>query len=246
MSLLTVAFTVLGSAGNLAGNDRSQDHGLAHAAPAAAVAREYMSGLQPNRDAGSRAFVAAGGTTGTTPKLIARSVRAPADYRDSARERRMVLALFAPHPYHGVARLQVAERWPRSGLLPLGSQPAAPRQPPRHSPSIEIGRLAAHSRDVQPVHSRLAQLLRQLLPNEIASDKEDRSLCHPLGAGTGGVQVTASILGPNDVLKVIDQGADDTTNAVSIRSFFKKTAGLRTTTSTLEATVIETRHRIPD
>ena len=66
------------------------------------------------------------------------------------------------------SRPQVAERWPRSGLLPLGSQPAAPLQPPRHR--IEIGRLAAHSRDVQPVHSRLAHLLRQLLPNEIASD----------------------------------------------------------------------------
>jgi alpha-D-ribose 1-methylphosphonate 5-phosphate C-P lyase len=36
------------------------------------------------------------------------------------------------------------------------------------------------------------------------------------------VQVTAAILGPNDVLKVIDQGADDTTNAVSIRAFLPR------------------------
>jgi len=68
----------------------------------------------------------------------------------------------------------------------------------------------------------------------------------PYGWGTGGVQVTAAVLGPNDVLKVIDQGADDTANAVSIRKFFVRTAGVRTTTSTADATVIQTRHRIPE
>ena len=67
----------------------------------------------------------------------------------------------------------------------------------------------------------------------------------PYGWGTGGIQVTASVLGPDDVLKVIDQGADDTTNAVSIRRFFARVAGVRTTTRTGEATVIQTRHRIP-
>ncbi len=41
-----------------------------------------------------------------------------------------------------------------------------------------------------------------------------REMPMPYGWGTGGVQVTASILGPDDVLKVIDQGSDDTTNAV--------------------------------
>ena len=66
------------------------------------------------------------------------------------------------------------------------------------------------------------------------------------GWGTGGVQVTASVLGPDDVLKVIDQGADDTTNAVSIRRFFERTTGVRTTTRTDAATVIQTRHRIPE
>jgi alpha-D-ribose 1-methylphosphonate 5-phosphate C-P lyase len=73
-----------------------------------------------------------------------------------------------------------------------------------------------------------------------------REMPMPFGWGTGGVQVTASILGPDDILKVIDQGADDTTNAVSIRKFFALTAGVRTTTSTDEATVIQTRHRIPE
>ena len=73
-----------------------------------------------------------------------------------------------------------------------------------------------------------------------------REMPLPYGWGTGGIQVTASVLGPDDVLKVIDQGADDTTNAVSIRRFFGRTAGVRTTTRTAEATLIQTRHRIPE
>ena len=73
-----------------------------------------------------------------------------------------------------------------------------------------------------------------------------REMPMPYGWGTGGVQVTAAILGPADVLKVIDQGSDDTTNAISIRKFFAKTAGVATTTSTEDATVIHTRHRIPE
>ncbi len=73
-----------------------------------------------------------------------------------------------------------------------------------------------------------------------------REMPMPYGWGTGGVQVTAAILGADDVLKVIDQGSDDTTNAVSIRGFFEATAGVATTTKTSEATIIQTRHRIPE
>jgi len=73
-----------------------------------------------------------------------------------------------------------------------------------------------------------------------------REMPMPYGWGTGGVQVTASIIGPDDVLKVIDQGADDTTNAVSIRAFFQKVANVAVTTHTGEATIIQTRHRIPE
>ena len=40
------------------------------------------------------------------------------------------------------------------------------------------------------------------------------------------------VIGPDDVLKVIDQGADDTTNAVNIRRFFARTAGVATTERT--------------
>ncbi|HJY77301.1 MAG TPA: alpha-D-ribose 1-methylphosphonate 5-phosphate C-P-lyase PhnJ [Burkholderiales bacterium] len=73
-----------------------------------------------------------------------------------------------------------------------------------------------------------------------------REMPLPYGWGTGGVQVTASVIGPSDVLKVIDQGADDTVNAVNIRAFFQRTTGVATTERTAEATVIQTRHRIPE
>lgn len=73
-----------------------------------------------------------------------------------------------------------------------------------------------------------------------------REMPMPYGWGTGGIQVTASIIGRDDVLKVIDQGSDDTTNAVSIRRFFERTAAVTTTTHTGEASIIQTRHRIPE
>ena len=73
-----------------------------------------------------------------------------------------------------------------------------------------------------------------------------REMPMPYGWGTGGVQVSAAVMVPEDCVKVIDQGADDTTNAVSIRKFFERTAGVATTTRTAEATLIQTRHRIPE
>lgn len=66
------------------------------------------------------------------------------------------------------------------------------------------------------------------------------------GWGTGGIQITAAIIGPDDCLKVIDQGADDTTNAVSIRRFFARVANVATTEETSEASIIQTRHRVPE
>ena len=73
-----------------------------------------------------------------------------------------------------------------------------------------------------------------------------REMPLPYGWGTGGIQVTAAIIGPDDVLKVIDQGADDTVNAVNIRRFLQRTTGVATTGRTTEATLIQTRHRIPE
>jgi alpha-D-ribose 1-methylphosphonate 5-phosphate C-P lyase len=66
------------------------------------------------------------------------------------------------------------------------------------------------------------------------------------GWGTGGLQVTLSLIGEHDTLKVIDQGADDSVNAANIRRFVARMTGVQTTTDTLEATLIQSRHRIPE
>jgi alpha-D-ribose 1-methylphosphonate 5-phosphate C-P lyase len=73
-----------------------------------------------------------------------------------------------------------------------------------------------------------------------------REMPLPYGWGTGGLQVTSAIIGRSDTLKVIDQGSDETTNAVNIRRFFARTAGVATTTRTVEASIVQTRHRIPE
>ena len=73
-----------------------------------------------------------------------------------------------------------------------------------------------------------------------------REMPVPYGWGTGGIQLTASLIGPTDTFKCIDQGADDTTNAVSIRKFFALVADVKTTEETESADLIQTRHRIPE
>jgi alpha-D-ribose 1-methylphosphonate 5-phosphate C-P lyase len=73
-----------------------------------------------------------------------------------------------------------------------------------------------------------------------------REMPIPYGWGTGGIQLTASLIGEDDVFKCIDQGADDTTNAVSIRNFFAKVAAVATTENTESATIIQSRHRFPE
>ncbi|MBP2078381.1 alpha-D-ribose 1-methylphosphonate 5-phosphate C-P-lyase PhnJ [Oceanobacillus polygoni] len=66
------------------------------------------------------------------------------------------------------------------------------------------------------------------------------------GWGTGGLQITLSIIGKNDVLKVIDQGADESVNAVSIKKLVQSTTGVELVERTQEASIIQSRHRIPE
>lgn len=67
------------------------------------------------------------------------------------------------------------------------------------------------------------------------------------GWGTGGLQITLSLIGQGDTLKVIDQGADDGVNAVNIRRLVERTApGVSTTTETDAASIIQSRHRVPE
>lgn len=66
------------------------------------------------------------------------------------------------------------------------------------------------------------------------------------GWGTGGLQITLSLIGEQDLLKVIDQGCDSSVNAVNIKKFVRQVTGVATVTDTAEATIIQTRHRIPE
>ncbi len=66
------------------------------------------------------------------------------------------------------------------------------------------------------------------------------------GWGTGGLQITLSIIGPEDILKVIDQGCDGSVNAVNIKKFVSSVTNVSITADTTEATIIQTRHRIPE
>ncbi len=61
------------------------------------------------------------------------------------------------------------------------------------------------------------------------------------GWGTGGLQITLSLIAPDDILKVIDQGCDGSVNAANIKKFVAKVAGVSVTTDTCEATIIQTR-----
>jgi alpha-D-ribose 1-methylphosphonate 5-phosphate C-P lyase len=66
------------------------------------------------------------------------------------------------------------------------------------------------------------------------------------GWGTGGLLLTLSLIGDGDILKVIDQGCDSSVNAVNIKKFVRQVTGVATVTNTAEATIIQTRHRIPE
>ena len=66
------------------------------------------------------------------------------------------------------------------------------------------------------------------------------------GWGSGGLQVTLSLVGPDDVVKVIDQGDDASANASSMRTLIRRTAHCEETTVTGEATIVQSRHRIPE
>ncbi len=66
------------------------------------------------------------------------------------------------------------------------------------------------------------------------------------GWGSGGLQITLAVIGSDDVLKVIDQGEDAGVNAANLRRLVADASGVATTTVAGEATVIQSRHRIPE
>jgi alpha-D-ribose 1-methylphosphonate 5-phosphate C-P lyase len=66
------------------------------------------------------------------------------------------------------------------------------------------------------------------------------------GWGTGGLHLTLSLIGQGDVFKIIDQGSDASVNACSLREFVKAMTGCEVTFDTALATLIQTRHRVPE
>jgi alpha-D-ribose 1-methylphosphonate 5-phosphate C-P lyase len=66
------------------------------------------------------------------------------------------------------------------------------------------------------------------------------------GWGTGGLQVTLTLVNPRSVVKVIDQGADDGVNAASIRRFISRVSHAEETWDTLAASIVQSRHRVPE
>jgi alpha-D-ribose 1-methylphosphonate 5-phosphate C-P lyase len=66
------------------------------------------------------------------------------------------------------------------------------------------------------------------------------------GWGTGGLQVTLTLVNPASTVKVIDQGADDGVNAASIRRFISRVSGAAETWDTLKASIVQSRHRVPE
>lgn len=66
------------------------------------------------------------------------------------------------------------------------------------------------------------------------------------GWGSGGLQVSLATVVPDDVLKVIDQGRDDSMNAIALRDLIARTAGVDTTGDVRRASLTQTRHRIPE
>lgn len=66
------------------------------------------------------------------------------------------------------------------------------------------------------------------------------------GWGTGGLQATLAIIGSEDTLKVFDQGDDDSVNAANLRRFIQRMTGVTTTTDSQKASILQSRHRIPE
>jgi len=66
------------------------------------------------------------------------------------------------------------------------------------------------------------------------------------GWGSGGLQVTLAVIGTDDTVKVIDQGDDAGVNATNLRRLIAGSTGCAESADSREATVIQTRHRVPE
>jgi alpha-D-ribose 1-methylphosphonate 5-phosphate C-P lyase len=66
------------------------------------------------------------------------------------------------------------------------------------------------------------------------------------GWGSGGLQITLAVIGDDDTVKVYDQGEDGGVNAANLRRLIRRSEEVETTTDARAATIIQTRHRVPE
>ncbi|WP_250447750.1 alpha-D-ribose 1-methylphosphonate 5-phosphate C-P-lyase PhnJ [Actinotalea sp. C106] len=135
---------------------------------------------------------------------------------------------------------------------PVSPPPMSP-PPPAHPPSTVAALAAEHGRtqsfayldETTKRHVRRALLKALAMPGRQVPFAS-REMPVARGWGSGGLQVTLSLVGPQDVVKVIDQGSDASVNGAAMRRLITTSAGCAQTTSTAEATIVQSRHRIPE
>ncbi len=113
---------------------------------------------------------------------------------------------------------------------------------PAHEPAYNFAFLDAFAkREIRRCLLKAVALPGHLVPYS------SREMPMARGFGTGGLQISLSLLGVDDTLKVIDQGSDHSVNAVAMRQFITRMSpGVSTTEETASADIIQTRHRVPE
>ena len=120
-------------------------------------------------------------------------------------------------------------------------------------PSAALTGLLGESTDERPVvmdeqakrEVRRATLAGICIPGYIVPFGS-REMPVARGWGSGGLQVTLAIGGPEDTVKVIDQGDEEGVNAVNLRRLIVGVLGCSATADTDEATIVQSRHRVPE
>lgn len=120
-------------------------------------------------------------------------------------------------------------------------------QPHEHRPASEArtGYQWAYLDEPSKREIRRALLQAVCIPGHLVPFSS-RDMPVSRGWGSGGLQITLSMMTPHDVVKVIDQGDDDSMNALTLRGIITGSTNIETTTDARAATLIQTRHRVPE
>ncbi|MEZ5264435.1 MAG: alpha-D-ribose 1-methylphosphonate 5-phosphate C-P-lyase PhnJ [Acidimicrobiales bacterium] len=121
----------------------------------------------------------------------------------------------------------------------------------RASTPMSVQELAAAERDRELLDELSKREIRRAMLTAVAVPGyqvpfASREMPVARGWGSGGLQITLAVVGANDVVKVIDQGEDAGVNAANLRRLIADSTGVATTTVAQEASIIQTRHRVPE